>query len=116
MSDEADTAMDGPASEMPQVTLDIADVATLDAMRMPFVRHGGLFIEHSRLGGQSLPFGHPLMLVLRIGHPALRLTSEARVVWVMPAAGQHIAGVGVQFSEADAPALRQRLQVLRESV
>jgi type IV pilus assembly protein PilZ len=86
----------------------IRDKAALYASFMPFVRNGGLFIpttKHYQLGDE-------IFLLLQLMDEPDRIPVAGKVIWVTPpgAEGNRTVGVGVQFSDQDKGAARNKIE------
>ncbi|MFN3920350.1 MAG: PilZ domain-containing protein [Methylohalobius sp.] len=92
------------------LSLTVKDKNLLYAAYMPFVRNGGLFIPTSR----SYEIGDEVFMLLSLLDEPERIPVAGRVVWVTPkgAEGYRAAGVGVQFSEEDQGATRDKIETL----
>jgi type IV pilus assembly protein PilZ len=92
------------------LSLTIKDKNLLYAAYMPFVRNGGLFIPTSR----DYEIGDEVFMLLSLLDEPERVPVAGRVVWVTPkgAEGYRTAGVGVQFSEEDQGATRNKIETL----
>lgn len=86
------------------LSLSIKDKATLYSAYMPFIAHGGLFINTEK----SYQLGEEIFLLLNIMDEAEKIPVAGKVVWVTPrgAQGNRSAGIGVQFSDQDDTARR----------
>ncbi len=92
------------------LSLTIKDKNLLYAAYMPFVRNGGLFIPTSR----DYEIGDEVFMLLSLLDEPERVPVAGRVVWVTPkgAEGYRTAGVGVQFSDEDQGATRNKIETL----
>lgn len=92
------------------LSVTIKDRSLLYLAYMPFVRNGGLFIPTSR----SYEIGDEVFMLLSLLDEPERIPVAGRVVWVTPkgAEGYRPAGVGVQFSEEDKGATRNKIETL----
>lgn len=92
------------------LSLTVKDKNLLYAAYMPFVRNGGLFIPTSR----NYEIGDEVFMLLSLLDEPERIPVAGRVVWVTPkgAEGYRAAGVGVQFSDEDRGATRDKIETL----
>lgn len=92
------------------LSLTIKDKHALYAAYMPFVRNGGLFIPTSR----SYELGDEVFMLLSLLEEPERIPVAGRVVWITPkgAEGYRAAGVGIQFSDEDQGATRNKIETL----
>lgn len=81
------------------LSLTIKDKAVLYAAYMPFLEAGGLFIPT----GKSYTLGDEVFLLLNLMDEPEKIPVAGKVVWITPKGAQanRVAGIGVQFSEAD---------------
>lgn len=84
------------------LSLTIKDNAVLYSAYMPFIENGGLFVPTNK----SYEIGDEVFMLLTLMEEPEKIPIAGRVVWVTPrgAQGNRTAGIGVQFSEQDAPA------------
>lgn len=90
------------------LSLTIRDKSALYAAYMPFVRNGGLFIPTNK----SYQLGNEVFMLLTLMEETEKLPVAGKVVWITPrgAQGNRAAGVGVQFSEQDEGAARDKIE------
>jgi len=90
------------------LSLTIRDKSSLYAAYMPFVKNGGLFIPTAK----SYRLGDEVFMLLTLTDSKEKLPVAGRVVWVTPkgAQGNKTAGIGVQFSELDNGATRNKIE------
>lgn len=90
------------------LSLTIRDKSALYAAYMPFVKNGGLFIPTNK----SYKLGDEVFMLLTLMDSKEKIPVAGRVVWVTPrgAQGSKTAGVGVQFSELDKGATKNRIE------
>ncbi|HKJ77621.1 MAG TPA: PilZ domain-containing protein [Gammaproteobacteria bacterium] len=90
------------------LSLTIKDKSALYAAYMPFVKNGGLFIPTNK----DYQLGDEVFMLLTLMEETEKLPVAGRVVWVTPrgAQGNRAAGVGVQFSEQDQGAARNKIE------
>ncbi|MCX8049391.1 MAG: PilZ domain-containing protein [Methylohalobius sp.] len=100
--------MTQPKTKQGILSLTIKDKNSLYAAYMPFVRNGGLFISTSR----EYKIGDEVFMLLSLPEEPERIPVAGRVVWVTPkgAEGYRAAGIGVQFSEEDKGATRDKIE------
>lgn len=84
------------------LSLTIKDKAVLYSAYMPFLQHGGLFVPTNK----TYDIGDEVFMLLTLMDEPDKIPIAGKVVWVTPrgAQGNRTAGIGVQFSEQDAPA------------
>lgn len=92
------------------LSLAIKDKGSLYAAYMPFVKNGGLFIPTTK----PYKIGDEVFMLLTLMDDKERLPVAGRVVWVSPegAQGNRTPGIGVQFSEQDNGATRNKIEGL----
>lgn len=85
-----------------------ADKNTLYQAYMPFIRNGGLFVATDK----QYRLGDEVFMVLSLMDEADKLPVAGRVVWITPpgAQGNRRHGIGVQFSEQDNGATRDKIE------
>jgi len=90
------------------LSLTIRDKSSLYAAYMPFVKNGGLFIPTNK----TYQLGDEVFMLLTITDSKEKLPVAGRVVWITPkgAQGNRTAGIGVQFSELDNGATRNKIE------
>lgn len=90
------------------LSLTIKDKSALYAAYMPFIKNGGLFIPTNK--GYQL--GDEVFMLLTLMEETEKVPVAGRVVWVTPrgAQGNRAAGVGVQFSDQDEGAARNKIE------
>lgn len=90
------------------LSLTIKDKNALYAAYMPFVKNGALFIPTDKDYG----LGDEVFLVLTLMEEKERLPVAGQVCWITPrgAEGSRAAGIGVQFSEKDGGAARNKIE------
>ncbi len=79
------------------LSLQIRDLATLQASYMLFIKRGGLFVPTQK----KYPMGEEVFLLLSLLDEPEQIPVSGRVVWMTPpgASGSRQAGIGVQFAE-----------------
>ncbi len=90
------------------LSLTIKDKSALYSAYMPFVKNGGLFIPTSK----TYQLGDEVFMLLTLMDEAERIPVAGRVVWITPkgAQGTRAAGIGVQFSDQDGGAARNKIE------
>ena len=89
------------------LTLTIKDKSALYLAYMPFIRNGGLFIPTN----SPYQLGDEVFMLLNLMGEDEKIPVAGNVVWLTPkgAQGKRAAGIGVQFSEQDNGATRQKI-------
>ncbi len=108
---EAETTMeDGKGSPMRQgiLSLTIKDKHALYAAYMSFVKGGGLFVPTKK----SYKLGDEVFMLITLMDEAEKLPVAGKVVWITPrgAEGNRATGIGVQFSDQDQGAARNKIE------
>ncbi len=87
------------------LSLTIKDKAVLYAAYMPFVKNGGMFIPTNK----TYKLGDEVFMLLSLMDEPEKIPVAGKVVWVTPkgAQGNRAAGIGVQFSDQDNPAINK---------
>ena len=90
------------------LSLTIKDKNALYAAYMQFVQNGGLFIPTNK----PYKLGDEVFMLLTLMDEPERIPVAGRIVWVTPvgAEGNRAAGIGVQFSEQDGGATREKIE------
>lgn len=90
------------------LSLSIKDKGALYTAYMPFVQNGGLFIPTTK----NYRLGDEVFMLLTLMDDKERLPVAGKIIWVTPsgAQGNKTAGIGVQFSEQDNGATRNRIE------
>lgn len=98
-----------PAQEaLPLFYLAIADLASLGAMYMPFIRNGGLFVPVSK----DIEPGTTVFVLIRLMAEQKSWPVCAQVVWKTGAdSGRTSQGIGIQFLDTEHK-LKRRLETL----
>lgn len=96
------------------LSLAIRDKSSLYATYMPFVKNGGLFIPTTK----SYELGDEIFMLLTLMEDQERLPVAGRVIWTTPisAHGNRTPGIGVQLSELDNGATRNKIETLLAGV
>ncbi len=77
--------------------LRIGDVGTLQAMWMPFILSGAVFVP----GIEDGELGEPVFLLMLLPGANERIAASGEVVWVNPPGAAVQAGIGVRLREDD---------------
>ncbi|MEO6696889.1 MAG: PilZ domain-containing protein [Gammaproteobacteria bacterium] len=90
------------------VSVSLKDKAALYSAYMPFVKHGGLFIATNK----AYQLGDEIFLLLSLMNEPEKFPIAGRVIWITPkgAQGGRQAGIGVQFSDLDGGAARNKIE------
>jgi type IV pilus assembly protein PilZ len=90
------------------LSLAIKDKSVLYAAYMPFIKSGGLFIPTKK--GYRL--GEEVFMLLTLMDDAEKIPVAGKIVWITPpgAQGNRAAGIGVQFSDQDDGAARNKIE------
>lgn len=90
------------------LSLTIKDKSALYAAYMQFVHNGGLFIPTTK----QYKLGDEVFMLLSLMDEAERLPVAGKIVWITPigAEGNRAAGIGVQFSDHDGGATRNKIE------
>ena len=91
------------------VSLAMGDLDQLYSAYMPFIRHGGLFVQTQKRYG----LGDPVFLLVTLPGSTDRQPVACRVVWVTPAGaqGSRPAGIGLQFDDTpESSSLRNQIE------
>lgn len=98
----------GVAPRQGILSLTIKDKTALYAAYMPFVKNGGLFIPTNK----TYHLGDEVFMLLTLMDEVEKIPVAGRIVWITPkgAQGNRSAGIGVQFSEQDNGAARNKIE------
>ena len=98
----------GSAPRQGILSLTIKDKSALYAAYMPFVQGGGLFIPTKK----DYQLGEEVFMLLTLMEETEKIPVAGRIVWVTPAGaqGNRAAGIGVQFSDQDEGAARNKIE------
>lgn len=90
------------------LSLTIKDKNALYAAYMQFVKNGGLFIPTNK----QYKLGDEVFMLLTLMDEAERLPVAGKIIWITPvgAEGNRAAGIGVQFSDQDGGAARNKIE------
>ena len=75
---------------------------------MPFIKGGGLFIPTKK----SYHVGEEVFMLLTLMEETDKIPVAGKIVWITPvgAQGNRAAGIGVQFSDQDDGAARNKIE------
>ena len=92
------------------LSLTIKDKSALYAAYMPFINSGGLFIPTKK----SYNLGDEVFMLLTLMDETEKIPVAGKVIWITPmgAQGNRAAGIGVQFSDQDDGAARNKIEGL----
>ena len=90
------------------LSLAIKDKGALYAAYMPFLKDGGIFIPSNK----SYKIGDEVFMLLMLMDETEKMPVVGCVVWINPigAQGNRIAGIGVQFTDKDGEAVRNKIE------
>jgi len=90
------------------LSLTIKDKSALYAAYMPFVKNGGLFIPTSK----KYKLADEVFLLLTLMDETEKIPVAGKVIWITPlgAQGNRNTGIGVQFSDMDNGAARNKIE------
>jgi type IV pilus assembly protein PilZ len=90
------------------LSLTIKDKNALYAAYMQFVKNGGLFIPTTK----QYKLGDEVFMLLTLMDEAERLPVAGKIIWITPVGseGNRAAGIGVQFSDQDGGAARNKIE------
>lgn len=90
------------------LSLAIKDKSSLYAAYMPFVKNGGLFIPTNK----KYNLGDEVFMLLTLMEETEKLPVAGKIVWITPtgAEGGRVTGIGVQFSNQDNGAVRNKIE------
>ena len=99
---------EGTAPRQGILSLTIRDKSALYAAYMPFVNSGGLFIPTKK----SYRLGEEVFMLLTLMDDTEKIPVAGKIVWITPpgAQGNRAAGIGVQFSDQDDGAARNKIE------
>ncbi|MEW6354503.1 MAG: PilZ domain-containing protein [Pseudomonadota bacterium] len=99
-----------PSAPQRQGILSVAfkDKGALYSAYMPFVKNGGLFIASNK----TYQLGDEVFLLVTLLDEPEKFPIAGRVIWITPkgAQGNRLAGIGIQFSELDGGAARNKIE------
>ena len=75
---------------------------------MPFIKGGGIFVPSSK----QYKLGDEVFMLFTLMDSKERIPVAGHVIWVTPpgAQGNRTAGIGIQFSEKDSGAARNKIE------
>jgi len=90
------------------LSLTIKDKHALYAAYMAFVKGGGLFVPTKK----TYKLGDEVFMLITLMDEAEKLPVAGKVVWITPrgAEGNRATGIGVQFSDQDQGAARNKIE------
>jgi len=97
-----------PGGRQGILSLTIKDKSALYAAYMPYIKNGGLFIPTNK----TYKLGDDVFMLLSLMEETEKLPVAGKIVWITPkgAQGNRAAGIGVQFSELDGGATRNKIE------
>ena len=98
----------GTSARQGILSLTIKDKSALYAAYMPFIKGGGLFIPTKK----EYKLGEEVFMLLTLMDETEKLPVAGKIVWITPvgAQGNRAAGIGVQFSNQDNGAVRNKIE------
>ncbi len=102
--------MAGPAGRPGVLSLTIKDKNALYAAYMPYLKNGGIFVPSSK----AYKIGAEVFMLLTLMDSKEKIPVAGTVVWVTPqgAQGNRAAGIGIQFSDKDSGAARNKIETI----
>ncbi len=90
------------------LSLAIKDKGALYAAYMPFLQGGGIFIPSNK----PYKLGDEVFMLLTLMDETEKMPVVGRVAWINPigAQGNRVAGIGVQFTDKDGEAVRNKIE------
>ena len=90
------------------LSLTIKDKSALYAAYMPFIKGGGLFIPTKK----TYHIGEEVFMLLTLMEETEKIPVAGKIIWITPvgAQGNRAAGIGVQFSDQDDGAARNKIE------
>lgn len=90
------------------MSLSLKDKGALYAAYMPFIRNGGLFIPSVK----PYQLGDEVFILLTLMDETEKIPVAGRIIWLTPkgAQGNRPSGIGVQFSDMDGGATRNKIE------
>ena len=90
------------------LSLTIKDKSALYAAYMPFIKGGGLFIPTKK----EYELGDEVFMLLTLMDDTEKIPVAGKIVWITPVGsqGNRAAGIGVQFSDQDDGAARNKIE------
>jgi type IV pilus assembly protein PilZ len=98
----------GTAPRQGILSLTIKDKSALYAAYMPYVKGGGLFIPTKK----NYRLGEEVFMLLTLMDEPEKIPVAGKIIWITPvgAQGNRAAGIGVQFSDQDEGAARNKIE------
>jgi type IV pilus assembly protein PilZ len=98
----------GTAPRQGILSLTIKDKSALYAAYMPYIKGGGLFIPTKK----SYRLGEEVFMLLTLMDEPEKIPVAGKIIWITPvgAQGNRAAGIGVQFSDQDDGAARNKIE------
>ena len=92
------------------LSLTIKDKHALYAAYMPYLKNGGIFVPSSK----AYRLGSEVFMLLTLMDSKEKIPVAGQIVWVTPqgAQGNRASGIGIQFSDKDAGAARNKIETL----
>lgn len=99
-----------PVARPGVLSLTIKDKHALYAAYMPYLKNGGIFVPSSK----SYKLGAEVFMLLTLMDSKEKIPVAGQVVWITPqgAQGNRATGIGIQFSDKDAGAARNKIETL----
>jgi len=99
-----------PGARPGVLSLTIKDKNALYAAYMPYLKNGGIFVPSSK----PYKVGAEVFMLLTLMDSKEKIPVAGQVVWVTPqgAQGNRAAGIGIQFSDKDSGAARNKIEGL----
>lgn len=103
---------DKPAAPMPKqggiLTLTIRDKGALYSAYMPFIKNGGIFVPTNK----NYQVSEEVFMLMTLMEEKEKIPVAGRVAWMTPkgAQGNRLAGIGIQFSDQDGGAVRNKIE------
>jgi len=91
------------------MSLAIKDKGSLYSAYMPYINGGGVFIPTNK----AYQLGEEVFILMSLMEESEKMPVVGKVVWVSPPGGTHghlIAGIGVQFTDNDGKAVRNKIE------
>lgn len=90
------------------LTLSIREKSALYSAYMPFIKNGGIFVPTNK----NYQLGDEVFMLLTLMEEKEKIPVAGRIVWITPkgAQGNRLAGIGVQFSDQDGGAVRNKIE------
>lgn len=92
------------------LSLTIKDKNALYAAYMPYLKNGGIFVPSTK----PYRLGAEVFMLLTLMDSKEKIPVAGQVVWITPqgAQGNRATGIGIQFSDKDAGAARNKIETL----